>query len=462
MFGVKQQQRRRGGTTNPPANHTPLNFTFEGHGGAAVSYDRSNVYAVTNLNESGPGSLLDAPADSYVIFPNLSGDINATSLNELTFQQDNIWVMGQTSPSGIQIRGGSHNDDHKGLVEIDANNHIWQHVRVRPDLPIWIDNCCHKPFIFFEMNGGVCDHMSFYWGDDDSSGAYQSDGISFVDCIHAQGVDRVDEIGLEEDGGTGFGKASRGALLSRGSNLSMIRCLNAFHNIRGPKFQDTQNFDVFNCVTYQMSRGPDFDSKSGSPATEGNYEGCVQILGSEGANAYFQNVSLDNAGGTLKLFVNNNKVIRRYGDDIATADDPHYFDSDEPPGASGPGAAPASSFSSTRYSAPRQVEYVDLAAMVEHVLDNAGASHNRDSLDASIMNMVRADTGSIVTAPGPWPNMTGGSPSHNPWDSNAPDYLSDAIKIQCGIPAGTDTTQSNFNGGSRNDFLYIMDFCFGL
>ncbi len=421
----------------------PLFFIPEGHAGAVLNLQRDSVYAVTNLSASGPGSLASAPASSYVIFPNLSGTL--APAQRIRFDQRDVWVLGQTSPSGIQLRGGSATN-HEGLVDIRADGHIWQHIRSRPDGPATTGNCCHGPFVFHSVKSGWIDHCSLYWGDDDCLDLFQSDNITVSDCLIAEGLATPASL-------------ARGSLASRGKGVSVIRSLFAMHDQRGPLLQDVSSFDVINCVAYNMTRGPAFQSRRAGQVVNGNYEACVQILGPNGTGSFWQNVGVENTGGGMSLHVTGNKVLRDYRDPCLTAPAPFLFDSESSGGVLNP--APSSWLSGNRHVSPRE-RLLDVCDVVEYVLDNAGASHHRDSLDAQVVDHVRNNTGSIPAQPGPWPVMTGGSLEHDPWDANAPDYLSDAIKIRFGLSAGTDSTQTFENGGNVNDFLYLMNQCFGL
>ncbi len=421
----------------------PLFFKAEGYAGTALNLQRNSVYAVTNLADSGPGSLAAAPASSYVIFPNLSGTLAPSQ--RIQFRNRDIWVLGQTSPSGIQLRGGS-GANHEGLIDIRADGHIWQHIRSRPDGPATTGNCCHGPFIFHTVKSGWLDHCSLYWGDDDCLDIFESDNITVSDCLIAEGL------------ATPASRA-RGSIASRGAGISYLRTLFAMHDQRGPLLQDIASFDVLNCVAYNMTRGPAFQARSAGLSVTGNYEACVQILGPNGNGSFWQNVGLENTGGGMALFRVDNKVLLNYQDNCQNAPSPFLFDSESSGGALNP--APSSWLENNRHVSPRD-RVMDVCDVVDYVLTNAGASHHRDSLDIATVSHVRNNTGVIPAQPGPWPVMSGGSVEHDPWDANAPDYLSDAIKIRFGIIAGSNTTQTFENGGNVNDFLYIMNQCFGL
>ncbi len=419
--------------------HEPLNFRFDGHAGEVINHQKSSVYRVQNLNASGPGSLAAAPADSYVIFPNLSGTINTATA--MIYTNPDIWVLGQTSPSGIQIRGGSA-ADHQGLVDIRADGHAWQHVRIRPDLPNTANNCCHGPMIFYRVNSGVADHMSLYWGDDDCMDSFESDNVTVSHCIIAEGLVTPS-------------KSARGSIASRGNGISYIGNLFAHHSLRGPLGQDLNVGDFVNNIQYNMIRSLEVQSINGSPANY-NVECNIQIDGPDSAGSFWQDYGVQDSAGAISVYSFDNKALQSANQDCATAPEVFWFDSLSQGGALN--AAASTAFTSTPFDCPRKNK-IPVCDVLDAHLPTVGASHNRDALDARVVGDVLSGTGSLVSAPGPWPPMTGGN-SKDPWDFNNPDQLSADIKAECGIdPTNTSTHLTNENGGNLNDFLYILDYC---
>ena len=423
--------------------HATTNFRFDGHGGQVVDHTLDSVYAVTNLNASGPGSLEAAPAGSYVVFPNLSGTIN--SPDRLLMNQNRLWVMGQTSPAGIQVRGGNQ-DNHQGLIEVRGDGQIWQHLRVRPDGPLQTNNCCHGPFIFFRVNGGIADHMSLYWGDDDNLDVFESQNVTIQNSLIAESLNTANESG-------------RGSIASNGSNISYMRNLFAHHNARMPFVQDIFGGDVVNNVMYNGTRDLEIQSLLGTPVSV-DVECNIEVKGPN-SSSFWQDFGIANSSGgnQLSVYISDNKVLQNASQDCNGAPAPFWFST-----ASGATLqpAPSSAFTNTPHGCPRDLK-LEVCDTLAYVAANAGASHNRDSLDASIVQDLMAGTGTVPSAPGPWPSMTGGN-NKNPWDISKPDLISDAIKEECGLDPAShqNTTQTNTNGGNVNDFLYIMDYCFGL
>jgi hypothetical protein len=101
----------------------------EGAGASAVGGRNSNnIYVVSNLNDSGTGSLRHAidtaPSTGRTIVFGVGGTINL--VNDLTIDSPNITIAGQTAPEGgITLA-------RRMLRVNNTNNIILQHLRVRP------------------------------------------------------------------------------------------------------------------------------------------------------------------------------------------------------------------------------------------------------------------------------------------------------------------------------------------
>ena len=106
------------------ANAQQLAFPgAQGWGRFATGGRGGTVYHVTNLNDSGTGSLRDAISQpNRIIVFDVSGVINIES--RLVFK-NNLYVAGQTAPGeGIVVDGN-------GVSFSGANNIIVRHVRFR-------------------------------------------------------------------------------------------------------------------------------------------------------------------------------------------------------------------------------------------------------------------------------------------------------------------------------------------
>lgn len=130
-------------------------FTSGGRGG--------KVIAVTNLNDSGPGSLraaLEAEGPRIVVF-RVAGTIKPES--DLNINHPDITIAGQSAPGdGICIAG---------TLNINTYNVIVRHVRVRRGVPVGgqgDDNIGGNPFHHI-----IIDHCSTSWGMDENISLYR-------------------------------------------------------------------------------------------------------------------------------------------------------------------------------------------------------------------------------------------------------------------------------------------------
>jgi predicted neuraminidase/pectate lyase len=146
--------------------------TAEGYGKYSVGGRGGNVYEVTTLNSSGPGSLgeaIGASGPRTVVF-RVSGTIEGN----FNIRNDKITIAGQTAPGdGICI---------KGSLKVSANDVIVRYVRVRPNPAVGevdaIDGEYHKNIIL--------DHVSASWSSDEVLSLYRNESVTIQWCMIAE------------------------------------------------------------------------------------------------------------------------------------------------------------------------------------------------------------------------------------------------------------------------------------
>lgn len=133
--------------------------------GAFASGGRSsnNVYLVTNLNDSGTGSLRHAidtaPGAGRTIVFGIGGTINLVS--DLRIDSPNITIAGQTAPGGITLA-------RRALHVSNTSNIILQHLRVRPGDFYTAPNVYEPDSIWVSgSNNVILDHISASWSTDE-------------------------------------------------------------------------------------------------------------------------------------------------------------------------------------------------------------------------------------------------------------------------------------------------------
>ncbi len=200
-----------------------------------------DVYKVTNLNDSGAGSLRfgiqNAPVSGRTIVFDVAGTINLAS--SLDFNgKDNITIAGQTAPGGgitlagnrLRINPLFNNDNVVDPIE----NVIVQFIRVRPGAAaanadgVWVQTASNV----------IIDHVTTSWTVDESiSSTHDSDNVTVQWSTMTQGL--FDH--------------SYGSLLN-GGTYTYAHNLYAHNKSRNPRLQQSQDLimelDFVNNVIY--------------------------------------------------------------------------------------------------------------------------------------------------------------------------------------------------------------------
>ena len=287
---------------------------------------KPEVYHVTNLNDSGKGSLRDAVSKSgrIVVF-DVGGVIELKS--KLNFNASDITVLGQTAPgNGITITGYD--------AEIYKDNIILRYLRIRPT-----DNQGGEP----DGLGGrwvhdiIIDHCSLSWSVDELLTLYAgsleqntnvSKNLTVQYCLASESLRMSNHI----KGAHGYGG------IVGGTNATWHHNLFAHHDSRSPRFdRNLKSTDFTNNVIYNWGNTnslygaepysynsvpkystPEYVSNVNirnnyykyGPSTRPAYRSRIFDVTNDGSVKY--------NGAVLKsnLYINGNYV---YGDSVVTA-----------------------------------------------------------------------------------------------------------------------------------------------
>ncbi|WP_428938288.1 pectate lyase family protein [Fontivita pretiosa] len=167
----------------------------EGFGAAANGGRGGSVYEVTNLDDSGPGSLRDAVSQgNRTIVFRVSGTINLT--RRLEISKPNITIAGQTAPGdGICLRG-------KELFITNTSNIIVRFLRIRPGDELKQE---HDALTIWNSHYVIVDHCSLSWSTDSLNDVVKGSGnVTLQWCILSEPLNASVHVKGAHGYGTGW------------------------------------------------------------------------------------------------------------------------------------------------------------------------------------------------------------------------------------------------------------------
>jgi pectate lyase len=415
----------------------------EGFGTGTSGGRGGEVIAVTNLEDSGPGSFRAAVERSgprTVIFK-VSGTIRLRSRIDVT--EPELTVAGQTAPGGgITLRMDPSAEEcvDKGAMKIETRDVVIRYLRFRPGATPCADDS-HDGLVIYEegTQNVVIDHSSISWAVDENLNTYDdSRNITVSNSIISEALS--ESTHPEGEHSKGMLAGGEGA-----HNISIHHNLFVSNVDRNPQISGVSVADIRNNVVYNHADGSGdgatlISSSKGEP--EVNWIANYYKSGpdSPGDRTEFDTYE-GSTGSTHAWFGEGN---RRW-----TAD------GDKP-------ARVSEEARSSRVGQPFDAAPVTTTGAVQaytDVLADAGASYpHRDAVDARVVEDVRNGTGGVIDHP----SEVGGYPDlprePAPADSDG-DGMPDAFEHQ----HGTDPRQADANGDEDGDgYTNIEDWFNGL
>lgn len=395
-------------------------LSLGGRGGA--------VLRVTNLNDSGPGSLraaVEAEGPRTVVF-DIGGTIRLAT--PLRIREPRITIAGQTAPGGgITLRGQP--------LLISADDVVVRYIRSR----LGDEDGVETDAITIDRGSRIIlDHVSASWSVDETLSIGSRDRV--IDAVTVQWSIIAESLNLSahSKGDHGYGSLVRGA---RGARFTFHHNLWAQHRARMPRPGNYLTpdidpvgpyFDFTNNVFYDWGQGHAGYNSDSDPATVSTYAFV--------ANAYKRGpdstgaVIFEEESSAAHAWFEGNSI-----DGAVPADPWTPVTGDDAPGYRLI-SLPAWAMGATETAAEAWTS----------VLSGAGASRVRDSVDTRILAGVEAGTGRIInsqTDVGGWPDLAPGTA----WTDSDGDGMPDEWETAHGLdPATADGAADRDGDGWTN------------
>jgi hypothetical protein len=413
-----------------------------GFGAASVGGRGGNVLVVTNLDDSGPGSLraaVETDGPRTVVFA-VAGTIELQST--LNISIPNITIAGQSAPGGgIALKTAA--TVTSPAIITDADDIIIQHLRVRPGPSTELSNSVDAITVVSGKRLMLA-NMSFSWAVDENVNFwYDASDITIQDSIVSEGLWNSTHTYQQPH--------SKGLIAGPdNSRMSIVRNLFAHNDDRSPLVQSNHPYEIVNNLIYNGYQvGTGLGLKENSQV---NLVGNVYLPGLNYRPSRYQIIGSDVVAASLYV-----------DDNISPRSDPN-----DPWAAVGWGGInggdyngsplPEEARSLTPFTMSNDpIVPIAAADLQADLLPTVGASlPQRDSADTRVINDVINKTGERVDHPddvGGWPTLAAGT---TPADSDA-DGMPDDWETARGLNPNdaSDATADRDSDGYTNIEEYL-------
>jgi hypothetical protein len=359
-----------------------------------------SVLRVTNLNDSGTGSLREAllAAGPRVVIFELSGTISLS--NDIIVTTPCATIAGQTAPSpGITIKGFG--------VQVYTHDVLMQHLRIRPGdgPPLQAQTMGHDGSIMYsDAYNVVFDHNSFSWaqGKNTEAGSLPTGAqVTYWRNITSEALYHAANVIIDAGQPSSLGLLLFQSYVQVPAYFSIIGNLFAHNSDRNPEIQGPVNAHIINNVIYDWGKDTTdyhwatfmYGDGSGNPMKV-DIIGNKYIAGPAAGTPFTPLVAIGtyNTPAGTQVYIDDNAIDQ--SKQAVTAVVHHNGDvsvGSPPVSLSGITVLPSSGIEAS-------------------VLTNAGARPaDRDSVDRRIVSEVQNRTGQVISSQsqvGGWPTLT--------------------------------------------------------
>ncbi len=446
----------------------------EGFGSTTPGGRGGRVVYVTNLSDSGPGSLRDAlsvqTGPRFVLFK-ISGTIELSRNINIGEKNSFVTVAGQTAPGdGIQLKNQTIS------VQSGAHDVVIRHLRFRPGTGgVRIDAARGvlngnqiDGFLVYgntpkTVRDVVLDHCSIEWAVDENGEVYaNATDVTYQWCIMAEGALWGHEKGPHSCGMLmgGWGGKHQMRVSVHHSLFAHNRSRNPLMLPVGPQSPDVGLLDFRNNVIYNWGGaqggtelgavkpgGVPLDTTFGT-AVKANLVNNVYIQGPAAGGWFTLNGGIAHVRGPVKIYLEGN-----YGPKCESGcGDTHWdFAIVDVSDVANIQFASKAIYGSDAEFAAAPVTKTPTKSVVQTVLAGVGATKpKRDAVDARIVNEVRTRTGKIGPYDGVkklplsrYPVLSSDSPPPDTDNDGMPDAWETAQSLDPKNPADGPATASN-------------------
>ena len=385
----------------------------EGHGKTAQGGRGGAIFPVTNLEDSGPGSLracIEATGPRNCVF-RVSGVIKLKRTLLVRSENGFISILGQTAPGGgivLTIEQPQREGRNTPLALKGTNDVLVRHLRIRPRLPNTVKNV--DAMTIENSQRVYVDHVSTSWATDENINTHSSaTDVTIANSIFAEGLNKHSKCSL-------LGSDPRTP-----QNLTFLRNLCLSNRDRNP---DNNHYGQ-SCI--EIVNNIFFNALSEWAEVFSQYPGGTPV-------AY--------AGNYFKAGPSTNDLtyaIRSH--DAAKIADPQIYQEGNvtwaPPTKTIVTVAPDTErFLVSSPPCPLSVSEVAPAAKAYDEVRTRSGAFPRDRLDQAWTKEMgpqgQKGKGRMVSAPGQLPPMQGGAPYKDEDD----DGMADSVEAQFGAKPG--------------------------